>query len=529
MNQENYKEAMTNAEAAVSSGKYEVGLEWFKKALDENPNDVRALTGAGMVCVPIGKFDESLTYFQKAVDADPENGDNYFNLGNAYFFKGDLRKALEFYTEAQMHELSDGARTRLYYHMALICSEKGDVESALINLQKCEDSDKTGDMVTDAEFVSEKISLLMTSSDFDGAEKYAAQWVSLNPGDLRSYMVYFSILMAQGKVNKAEMCLDDAEKYAALDDNSAASVSIERVALLTTKAEMDSEKADQYYNDAYELLAELKKKSPKSKQSEISLMIAEVCMRMGRLDEAIEIANALLEGKQEVAHIPIEENDEGELDYNEVEQMIDRDISEVDERINSGELEDDLGYTAEISYDEDGNEIRIYPEGTFDSNANDVNTDADEDDSDEEAIEPDEKGNDFYDRLYFVLLSCYSQKDDYKNTCKFGKLLKQSSDEYYSYLGRYSEAFSIKKLAEQSTDFSMEEADNIYSETIAFYRTKMMGTPNNHYAAIYRSRMYAEIGKFAKAEEIANLLPAEDTEAVMQYISDCRKEQNMNT
>ncbi len=39
MNQENYTEAMTNAETAFSNENYALALEWFRKALEENPND----------------------------------------------------------------------------------------------------------------------------------------------------------------------------------------------------------------------------------------------------------------------------------------------------------------------------------------------------------------------------------------------------------------------------------------------------------------------------------------------------------
>ena len=52
----------------------------------------------------------------------------------------------------------------------------------------------------------------------------------------------------------------------------------------------------------------------------------------------------------------------------------------------------------------------------------------------------------------------------------------------------------------------------------------MSQTENRNYAAVFRARMYAETGKFAKAEEMAGLLPAADRNAVMQYISDCKKE-----
>ncbi len=137
---------------------------------------------------------------------------------------------------------------------------------------------------------------------------------------------------------------------------------------------------------------------------------------------------------------------------------------------------------------------------------------------------------DYYDRLYFTLLSCYTTIEDYKNAYQFGGMLKNSENVYYAYFGRYTEAFSMKKLAESSAEFSKEKADEKYAETIAFYRSQMLQHPSNNYAVIFRARMYAEIGKFAKAEEMANLLSLDEKEAVMQYIDGCRKEyQDMKT
>ena len=52
----------------------------------------------------------------------------------------------------------------------------------------------------------------------------------------------------------------------------------------------------------------------------------------------------------------------------------------------------------------------------------------------------------------------------------------------------------------------------------------MLKNPKNNFAVIFRARMYAESGKFAKAEEMASLLALEEKEAVTAYIEECRKE-----
>ena len=90
MDIEVYKEAISNADLAFSNGKYENAVTWYDKALAEAPQDEYALSKAGTALVSMNKFDEAFGYFQRAVEADPENGDNVFNLANAYFFSGDI-------------------------------------------------------------------------------------------------------------------------------------------------------------------------------------------------------------------------------------------------------------------------------------------------------------------------------------------------------------------------------------------------------------------------------------------------------
>lgn len=531
MNQENYTEAMTNAEVAFSNENYALALEWFRKALEEKPDDLQALSRAGTVCVPLDKYDESFEYFQKVMDLNPENGDNAFNLGNAYFFHGDYGKALELYAEAEMKGCSEEAKPKLYYQMALLCSIRQDVKSALVNFQKYENTDTTGTASLNPDVISEKIKLYMMAEDYDNAEKYAVQWIAVSPAELRSYMVYFSILMAKQKYSKAEQIIDDAEKYAVLDDKQNIALKIEKVALLSALADSDSANAETHLQDAYDLIIELLENVSSSQKNELTLTLAEVCMKMNHYEEAIKTASTLLEKNKAFEETKMNQNKMSyeELDEAEIDAMTEEDMQLIDDKISSGEIDESIGEYAEVYYDEDGKPVRDYPEGVFEESI-DTENKADEI-SEKVNTEAEEKLTaDYYDRLYFTLLSCYTTIEDYKNAYRFGGMLKNSENVYYAYFGRYTEAFSMKKLAELSVEFSKEDAEKQYAEAIAFYRRQMLQNPNNNYAVIFRARMYAEIGKFVKAEEMANLLNLDEKEAVMEYITGCRKEySNMKT
>ena len=175
-------------------------------------------------------------------------------------------------------------------------------------------------------------------------------------------------------------------------------------------------------------------------------------------------------------------------------------------------------------YDEDGNPVREYPEDAFDLPDDEEKSESPLHTEQQTATPIETVTEVSYDRLYFTLLSCYLAMEDYENACKFGGLLKHSENEYQSYFGRYAEAFSMRKLVGTSPAFSKEMADRKYAEAIAFYRNKMIQSPGNSFAVIFRTRMYAESGKFAKAEEMASLLVLDEKEALMAYINECRKE-----
>ncbi|MCM1508176.1 MAG: tetratricopeptide repeat protein [Ruminococcus flavefaciens] len=526
MNQENYTEAMINAESAFSNENYVLALEWFRKALEENPNDLQALSRAGTVCVPLDKFNESFEYFQKAMELDPENGDNAFNLGNAYFFHGDYGKAFELYAEAEIKGCSEEAKQRLYYQMAMLCSVRQDVKAALANFKKYEDSDKTGLAALNPDVISEKIKLYMMAEDYENAAKCAVQWITVSPTEINGYMVYFSILMAKKDYSKAEKVIEDAEKYAEIDEEIQFSLKMEKVALLVAKADTDPSNAVSHLQCAYDMMVELRNTVDVSKKDEVILTSAEVCMKMTRYDEAIALAESLIPNDEvKVFNTkptePIAVDDLSEID---IEAMAEEDMAALDERIAMGEISEDAGDYAEVYYDEYGNPVREYPEGTFADLEMDETVAYTDKSVDQKVESATDRKADFYDRLYFILLSCYAAIENYQGAYKFGGLLKHSENIYYSYFGRYIEAFSMKKLSESDVTYTKDVVDKKYAETIAFYRSKMLQNPKNNFAVIFRARMYAESGKFAKAEEMANLLVMDEKEAVMEYIEQCRKE-----
>lgn len=531
-NEQIVREYITNADAAFVSKQFDVALDWFKKALAESPNDIYALSRAGAACVPLKKFDESQNFFTRAMELDPENGDNYFNLANSYFFHEDYTRALELYAEAEIKGCSEDVKPKLYYQLAALCTIKKDAKSALINYRKYEDYNKSGSEANDSKVILQKIKLHMMLNEFEKAENCAMQLKAISPADFKGYALYFQILLMHKKYDKAEEVLKEALEYAHISDDEALVIELDKVIIFVSKAELDPEKADFYYQQALNLLKSLenKKNISKSRLDEIKLSSAEIYLKTEKFDEAIKCVNEILnlQNKSDTAPTTQSNSKDSAVYDEDFDQMANEAMEEMEARIANGEISEDMGeYEVEVGYDEDGREIREYPEGAFGDFEEEEKTEQSFQASDSDVQTDDEKTSSkpsgFYDKLKFILLSCYISKEDYKKALEYTDVLKHSENIYYSYFGVYTEAFAVKKLSDAAMS-DKAEAERKYAEAIAFFRTKMFKNPGDKFAVVFRARLYAESEKFAKASEMANLLAAEDKKALLEYIDQCRKE-----
>ncbi len=538
MNIENYKEAMMSADLAFSNNNYEEALKWYNKALEEKPDDEPALSRAGAALVSLGRFQESFEYFRKSCELAPENGDAVFNMANAYFFSGDVGKALEYYTKAESMKCSDDVAARIYYQMALMCSIRQDYKSALINYQKYEDADKTGKAALNPEILSEKIQLYLQIEDFENAEKCAAKWVNLAPSELQSYMVYFSLLAANNQFERAEKILNDAEKYAVNSEEAQYGIDVSRANLYATAAGSSADVNNDFRQKAYDMMSQLivsPQGTPESK-NDLVLALAELCITMEKPDEAIDLLTMLNEKPQQEAQ-PEKPRTDFKPDQAEIDAMRQADRERMSARLASGEIDESIGELASVSYDEQGRPVREYPdelseyalpEGVDPTAFGLPDKDQLRKLNEQAKIE---NAQNFRARINFMLLSCYAVKEDYEKALEYARLIKNTVvNTYYSFFGRYSEAFSIMQLAKKGQGgFTQADADKIYEEGLAFFRSEMLRkNANAGYALIFRTRMLAETGKFDKAEELAKLMASEDQTAALDYIAQCRSELGNN-
>ena len=512
-------ESLLNAEVAYSNRQYNEALGWYQKVLEQTPDDLYVLSRAGAICVPLGKFEEALKYFGHAKELDPKNGDNAFNYANACFFQKDHVGAFSAYVEAEELGCSEDVLPRLYYQMALLCSMRQDIRSAFVYFKKCEQADRGGMISLSPELISEKLKLYMISQDYKNAGKCAAELVAIQPTQLRNYMVYFSIVMADKDYDRAEKVLTDAQKYAELSADDRVTVLLQLSALYAAKAENQPQSRDADFAHAIDILEKQVNAAKLSPEQLVNVLItlAEICLKSGDYPKSIRCLQFILNGRMPPKEQPSagKEQAVGELTPEEIEAMMQTDMERMQEKIDTGELSADLGLYAEMKYDEAGNLIASYDESVF--ALLDQFDGADKERSAEETADADvfEISAAIREKVYFTFLSCYLAMDDFSSAEKYAFALRQSPNKYYSYYGVYTCALVSRRLG-------AADAEQKYAEAIAYFRSRAFEDHSDILSVIFRARLYAEQGQAEKAQELALLLADSDRESLLAYIETCR-------
>lgn len=533
-----FKECVSNADAAFSNSRYEAALEWYQKALQENADDLHCLSRVGAICVMFKKFDEALQHFEKAVSVDPANGDNYFNLGNAYFFCGKYALALKQYALAEQKGCSEDVLPRMYYQYGMLCSIRQDPRGALVQFEKCEKADKEGTMGLNPDLISEKLKMYLMLKDYENAEQTAVQLIMVAPSEYKYYAVYSSILTAHGKFEKAVQVCEDAENYAQLTKEERFSLMFQKAAIYADAGDTNKE----YYQKGYDLLKNWLESNPNpepAQKRQALATLAELCSKMGEFDKGIELAKQVL-GERDVLMTSKSEGESqktsetaysnepmqsGEAWDEQVDLMLQADMEMIQDNIDAGLIDEDMGANDENgNYDENGNFVHDYGEA-FAGLIPETSNEPDETENEESQEEPQEESSQKpkleeseREKLSFVLITCYLGKDDFSQAYDEAKHLMTSSDTYFAYYGRYVEALAYRKLCKDK-----QKIDYKYARTMAYFRTQYLKNAADPLPNLFRVRMYAECGEFAKAKELTSIMGEAERTSLLNYIKQCEE------
>jgi len=527
----------SNGDIALRNKQYEEALKWYALVLRQVPNDVYCLTKSGAIYSGLGRHEESVAFFERAYYAAPENGNNIYNYANACLIGKDYANGLRLLTEAESKGVSEEVLPKLYLQLAMICCMRSDAKSAYVYFDKCEKADKTGLLTLSPEVIAEKLKLYTAISDYENAEKMAAQLVAVNPTVFSFYLIQYSMAMINKKTSAAERILDNAEKYAVSEKNDRLTLLLQRSSLYLAMIEDKPSRKDELYKKAENLLKEsLASFSDQTHKGLILITLAELYNRIEKYDNSISvIADILGEKLYDLILIPerqtlkndttpdVEFSDEVEVilsdeEWLEMENLLAAELEEIAQKIDDGLIDDNpIGFYT----DEYGNDVPYYDSSDF---AEPESIDSGESEENETEVSTEEMAAEithgFRDRVYFALLTALLGKNDFDNSRRCALLLKNAENKGHSYFAKYIEALAMKKLYGMT-----EETKQKYLLTIAYFRNRAIADSNDTLAAVFRARMYAEQGDYEKAFELSRVLNDMDRKKVLEYLETCKKEQ----
>lgn len=131
----------------------------------------------------------------------------------------------------------------------------------------------------------------------------------------------------------------------------------------------------------------------------------------------------------------------------------------------------------------------------------------------------------YIERAVFILAETYATLKDYKKVLEYAKRLKNSKDLGYHYHGYYLETYAMNKMAKDD-DSLKEQALNLSERAIAYYRKCLAVSPNDILSSVYRTKLYADLGKYDKAEELVKIFPEPMHSDMIKYIDECKNKIN---
>ena len=129
-----YAEALLGLADNLSKTDPQQAIALFKKALQLDPQSMRAYFQLGLVLTAQKKYTAAIESYQKALELDPEFADTYFNLGFVYAVSKNYAKAEEMYTRTI--ELKPNYLDEALFNLALIQGKQGKKTQSLANLKK---------------------------------------------------------------------------------------------------------------------------------------------------------------------------------------------------------------------------------------------------------------------------------------------------------------------------------------------------------------------------------------------------------
>jgi tetratricopeptide (TPR) repeat protein len=117
----------------IQLGYWKNDLTLYRHAVDVDEDNWIAQNTLGALLGTEGRFDEAIPHLVQSIRRNPAYADPYFNLGVAYYRKGDRQEAVRYYRESLRIEPGNTSRRLV---LAKVLDEMGRREEAVEEYQK---------------------------------------------------------------------------------------------------------------------------------------------------------------------------------------------------------------------------------------------------------------------------------------------------------------------------------------------------------------------------------------------------------
>ncbi len=493
----NTKELIANAHLAFLNQENGTALDLAKQAIKLDPKNANAYKCAANACMSLERYDEAVKNYAQAVKLDPANGNRYYDLGFACATNEKSADAMRAFAKAEELGCTPENLVQLYNVLGIICFDIGRYDDALINLSKAEQL-----IGVDLDIMQRKAVIYGIKNDIRNGLNIANQIKLIAPSQYIGYKLALKLLIQSKRLDAAARELTIAGKYT----KPSMDYYFDTMTLELEKYQTDKNK--DHFNAALTKLDEaLKVVKPRAKELiDTYINAAEINLQLEKADQTIACLHASqnpIGAFNNGFELLDTEYVEKEITEYDIEEMIETDRAVIADKLGDYGL-DELVENTEP--DQDGNrdyltEIPDEPEETVPE------------------VKLDEKDVTFskenIDQINRLFIGAYTLKKDFNKVIEYARKLQSSESLQHIYIGKYTEANSMKELG-------LPDATAKYQEIIKYFRNAMIKDPTDLIAVTFRIQSYIDIGEYDEAEQICNLLAKDVKESLLNKIRNAR-------
>jgi tetratricopeptide (TPR) repeat protein len=446
----------------------------------------------------LGRYDDAIKNYHLAVKNDPRNGNRYYDLGFAQATTEKLADALKNLAKADELGCIPENLMQLYNLLGIICFDIGRYDDALVNLSKAEQL-----IGVDLDILQRKAIIYGMKDDIRNGLQTANQIKLVAPSEYLGYKIAFKLLVQAKRLDSAKEELERAKRYA----SPTMDYYEDCMTLELEKYHQDRNR--EHFMVALAIIEEgLKTLKPTVINAlESYINAAEIYLQLENPNKTLEClraaqnpAGAYNNGFEIIATV----SEPSPLTEYDIEAMIEADRENIAHELGDYGLEE---LVESIQPDEDG--AREYLTKIEDGPL----TKAEPYKLNE--AEPVKLSPKNLDQINRLRVGAYTLKKDFDKVITYALLMQTSENAHTSYIGKYTEANALKEL-------NSPNAEKRYEEVIGFFRNAMIKDPTDILALTFRVQCLTDLGKYAEAEELCNLLAKEIKEPLLEKIAEAK-------